>query len=182
MKKGFTIIETLVSLAIFATALTAIIIVTSDGVSDITLVKNKYTATYLAQEGIELVRYLRDSQYVSGGTFNDFSVGVTNQCLEGTGCNIDSLSQTVESCAAQGACLIKQDSNSGYFFGNSIGSFASYGDTPFTRVITIGTDHTGQPAADANELYVTSTVTWQQGLLQHKVSTSEHIFNWFRNQ
>lgn len=58
---GFTIVETLVALSIFSVAVIALISVTISGSSGSTYVKNKLTASYLAQEGIEMVRNLRDT-------------------------------------------------------------------------------------------------------------------------
>lgn len=60
-QQGFTIVETLVALSIFSVAVIALISVTVSGSSGATYVKNKLTASYLAQEGIEMVRNLRDT-------------------------------------------------------------------------------------------------------------------------
>jgi prepilin-type N-terminal cleavage/methylation domain-containing protein len=60
-QQGFTIVETLVALSIFSVAVIALISVTISGSSGATYVKNKLTASYLAQEGIEMVRNLRDT-------------------------------------------------------------------------------------------------------------------------
>jgi len=48
-------------LSIFSVAVIALISVTISGSSGATYVKNKLTASYLAQEGIEMVRNLRDT-------------------------------------------------------------------------------------------------------------------------
>ncbi len=60
-QQGFTIVETLVALSIFSVAVIALISVTISGSSGATYVKNKLTASYLAQEGVEMVRNLRDT-------------------------------------------------------------------------------------------------------------------------
>src|SRR3989338_3611481 len=58
---GFTIIETLVALSIFTTSILAIFAVVPPGLSGVNYVKNKLTASYLAEEAIDLVRAYRDS-------------------------------------------------------------------------------------------------------------------------
>ncbi len=60
-QQGFTIVETLVALSIFSVAVIALISVAISGSSGATYVKNKLTASYLAQEGVEMVRNLRDT-------------------------------------------------------------------------------------------------------------------------
>ena len=60
-KQGFTLIETMVALAIFSVSVVSLIVMTSQGVANVSLAKNKLIASYLAQEGIEVVRNNRDS-------------------------------------------------------------------------------------------------------------------------
>lgn len=59
--KGFTLVETLVAIAIFTSSIIALMAVLANGISDTNYAKKKMTATYLAQEGIEYVRNMRDT-------------------------------------------------------------------------------------------------------------------------
>ena len=54
LNTGFTLIETLVALAIFAFSVVSIVVVTGQGINDVNYSKNKLSATMLADEGIEL--------------------------------------------------------------------------------------------------------------------------------
>jgi len=63
-KKGFTLVETLVAISIFSMTIVAVMVVLGGGISDTNYAKTKMTASYLAQEGIEYVRNMRDSSYI----------------------------------------------------------------------------------------------------------------------
>ncbi|OGI95347.1 hypothetical protein A2917_02160 [Candidatus Nomurabacteria bacterium RIFCSPLOWO2_01_FULL_42_17] len=58
---GFTLVETLVALSIFTVSLLGIMSVLASGISNTNYSKQKIIAGYLAQEGIEYVRNLRDT-------------------------------------------------------------------------------------------------------------------------
>lgn len=61
---GFTLIETLVAISIFVASVTVLLVVTGGGIKDVNSAQNKLTATYLAQEGAELVRASRDTYFM----------------------------------------------------------------------------------------------------------------------
>ena len=58
---GFTLVETLVAIAIFTASILAVMAVLANSISDTNYAKKKMTAAYLAQEGIEYVRNKRDT-------------------------------------------------------------------------------------------------------------------------
>ena len=67
--KGFTLVETLVSISIFSISILGLLSVLASGISNTSYAKQKMVATYLAQEGIEYVRNVRDTSvlYDSSG-------------------------------------------------------------------------------------------------------------------
>lgn len=73
---GFTLIETLVAISIFSISILAMMAVLADGISDTNYAKTKITASYLAQEGIEYIRNMRDNYVLytdtTGLTWDDF--------------------------------------------------------------------------------------------------------------
>ncbi|MFA6520567.1 MAG: prepilin-type N-terminal cleavage/methylation domain-containing protein [Candidatus Paceibacterota bacterium] len=60
-KGGFTLVETLVAISIFTVSILGLMSILSSGISSTTYAKNKMIAGYLAQEGIEYVRNMRDT-------------------------------------------------------------------------------------------------------------------------
>ena len=60
-KNGFTLVETLVAISIFSMTIVTMMSVLASGIADTTYAKQKTIAEYLAQEGIEYVRNMRDT-------------------------------------------------------------------------------------------------------------------------
>ena len=68
---GFTLVETLVAISIFSVSIVGLMSVLGSGISNTNYAKQKITAYYLAQEGIEYVRNMRDTEVLYGnGTIN----------------------------------------------------------------------------------------------------------------
>lgn len=81
-KRGFTLLETLVAVAIFTIAILALLAVLSNGIASTNYAKRKITATYLAQEGVEYVRNQRDGFIITNSDdpqvgWDDFVTWVT---------------------------------------------------------------------------------------------------------
>ncbi|MFA5778149.1 MAG: type II secretion system protein [Candidatus Paceibacterota bacterium] len=64
--KAFTLVETLVAISIFTMSILGLISILASGISNTGYAKQKMAATYLAQEGIEYARNVRDTNVLSG--------------------------------------------------------------------------------------------------------------------
>ena len=180
LKKGFTLIETLVALAIFSFSVLSIVVVTGRGVNDVNYSKNKLSATLLADEGIELVRNLRDT-YMLGNVTDGYGWENFVQIADevdfcGTACTIDPtvdltelLSGAILPCG--GSCPpLKRNDTIGYY------NYDSGDETLFTRIIRVD----GSNITDIDDaLIVTSTVQWVQGATTKSVTVSEPVYNWY---
>lgn len=62
---GFTLVETLVAVSIFSMSILGLISILASSISNTNYVKQKMEASYLAQEGIEYVRNVRDTDVIS---------------------------------------------------------------------------------------------------------------------
>ncbi len=165
---GFTLIETLISLLIFSLSVAAMIFVISHGSADATYSKNKLIASYLGQEGIELVRYLRDSTVLSetaqGGGWVEFSTEILDNC-SASPCNIDPeiiTDQSVSHFSGNGLNFSRQDGYS---------SVVSATQSPFSRYISA-------KKIDDDRVKITSKVEWKQGTSTFSVTSREILFNW----
>ncbi len=65
-KKAFTLVETLISIAILVTAVVAPLTIASSSLFQARYSRDQVTATYLAQEAIEMIRYVRDHNLMQG--------------------------------------------------------------------------------------------------------------------
>ena len=181
-ERGFTIVEVLVSLIIFSIAVTGVITVAVQGGLNVNQAKLNLTATYLADEGVELMRALRDTSVVnSGGTAAEEAAGwaaftsVANSHCKDSPCDIDPTIASVpfpsvsniQPCAT--FCPLFALPDGGY---TDIIGVAGATPTPYSRKILV-------TPRGADDMQVTVTVTYQLGTMPSTVTQTEDIFNWY---
>jgi len=189
---GFTLVETLVAIAILSLAITGPMVIAEKGIGSAIYARDEVTAFYLAQEAIEYVRNVRDTNRIggyAGGWLWEFGATGAN-CLDTSGqrCQIDSTAGTpagsftspapgqpnavIQSCTvSNGFCTTPISFNSTTdFYG--YGSGGAWTPTQFTRTIDIKEINTGV------EALVTVTISWQTGIFNPRESftVAEHIF------
>ena len=160
---GFTLIETLVSLFIFASSITVLLYVSAQGIFDTNYAKNKSTAIFLTQEGVELARNYRDTSMISGMSWGNFVNSITPS--GGDSYIIDPLTQDPWTYTGQ---YLDYNSSTGFF------GYGSGNTTRFRRIISF--DYAGLDST--KELRITSAVEWSHGLTTRTISASEIISSW----
>jgi len=168
-KNGFTLVEMLVAVFIFTISLTALMSITARGLKASSQAQNQIIADYLALEGIEVVRNIRDTALLSlddAGTWqnvfdqNNFltQVGVDTSCQFTLGSNI-----ILSPCTT---CTVYYSEIDYAYRHNQL---PGYNDSGFTRKIKF----TNVPGNNS-EIIVTVVVAWNTG----EVSYSEDLFLW----
>ncbi len=155
---GFTLVETLVSLFVLSMAITATFAIISFNLSNATFIKNNFIASGLAQEGAELVRNLRDTDWFQGKPFGYLGgASVAN----GVYCIQWNSTQLITPCANP----LKKDASGLY-------SYDAGQNTIFTRTVTV-------TPVSATELRIKIDVTWPDHSGTKAISAEEHLFDWY---
>ena len=172
---GFTLLETLVAISVLLMALLGPFAIASQALRSAYYARDQVTAFYLAQEGIEYVRALRDQNYLTTpGTPTNWVNGL-DICKIGVGkCTVDLKTFNHAQCpgGVGGTCPVLYTDPSGVY---TQSSGIGYTATKFTRSITI-TDVSLGGLID--EELVSVTVTWQTIGLTRSFTLKERIFNW----
>lgn len=166
--RGFTLVETLVAIAILVTAVTAAFTAAQNGLSSAEFSKNQVTAFYLAQEGIEYIRNLRDDNGINDRDWLYNIAETGNPCELGHKCVVDAVngsSGTMSQCSSACPPLMI---NSNGFYNQLTGS-----TTPFTREVLIES-----VGGSADEVAVTVTIKWSKGVVPVTFVARENLFNW----
>jgi len=166
--RGFTLVETLVAITIIATALVGPFYAVQQALNASRSARNQLIATSLAQEGIEYVRSIRDSNYL----YNN--VNVTQRSwlyrLDGTGgntcftparCTIDAVEDTVSSSVTP-----LYLSTTDIYNQQGLGA-----PTVYTRTVQL-------TSVTATEVIVTVTVSWTTKGQARTAIVSETLHNW----
>lgn len=179
-EKGFTLIEMLVSVSVLMIAMLGPLTIASRGISTSIFARDQITAYYLAQEGIEFVRYVRDNNRIEtiNGNPTSWLEGLENCPINGSGqdqlCKIDMYqffsgsSGIVTSCGS--TCPIMRVTPAGYYTYVSSGNPQSR----FTRTIKL---ESIPGVSTSKAVRVRSTVSWQTGFTSKTFDITEDIFN-----
>lgn len=186
-KKGFTLIETLVAVSIFTVSVLTLIILLSQGLMNTSYAKQKMIAGYLAQEGIEYIRNMRDTYVLYYSTtaqvgwdaFYAKLTSVGTSCQLTDGCYFDDRNVSFTDATMPmtdlifTACSSSTCSSNPLFYDSSTGKYhyISGVSSGFFRQIKIS-------QINVNEIKVSSTVYWNQGSGSHNINLTENLFNW----
>lgn len=181
-QQGFTLVETLVAITILLVAIVGPMTIAARGLQSAFYAREQITAFSLAQEGVELIRAIRDRNALAPGITTNWLTGIPGECRNsGEGCGLDARNSTFTlfSCNGSGdPCRLKDEGrvsgNRGFF------SYATGGAlTPFTRQIWV------REVAGGNEkeAEVIVEVSWRSGLFGDvkTVTVQSRIFNQYDN-
>lgn len=165
--KGFTLIETLVAIAVLGMAIVGPLTLAIKSIGSAMISQNQITASYLAQEAIEYIRNHRDNNFLQGG--GGWLDGL-DSCLGGNTCYIDVFDTGNEIKGCTVSCpKIKYDPDNKYY------TYKAGEETIFTRTVEI-TKITINEKED--EARIDVTVQWAEKYGSKSFTLQDDIFNW----
>ncbi len=170
---GFTLVEAMVAISILSLAVTGPLLIAQKGLGSAIYARDQITAFYLAQEAVEYVRNVRDSNRISGTSWLSQFSGCKEDS-SGRKCQIDARLVNFADAGAISVCPsgvcppLKLDLQ------NNIYGYGSGADTIFTRTISI--DDIAKPNQEA---VISVTIAWKTKLFTpvKTFTIREYIFN-----
>lgn len=176
-KRGFTLVEAMVAISILSLAITGPMLIAQKGIGSAIYARDQITAFYLAQEAVEYIRNVRDTNRIAGSSWlNGLTACVDTGSAET--CTVDARKTDFTSPGAIGSCpggvcpKISFDPVTN-LYGYGIGS-----PTQFTRTVSI--DTRGDTAnVPAKEGVISVTISWNTALFSppRTFTVKEYIFN-----
>lgn len=152
--KGFTLIETVVAIFLLTTGLVGSFSLMQRITSFAAISSSQLTAAYLAQEGVEIIRNIRDTNYLEGSAW-DSGIGAA------TDARLDYRSE------------VFPDATCGNYLKYASNFYACSTDTSskFQREITVL-----KPAVD--KMVVSVAVKWFERGRAHQVVAQTELYDW----
>ncbi|MEK7063499.1 MAG: hypothetical protein AAB955_02290 [Patescibacteria group bacterium] len=158
---AFTLLETLVAVAVLLMSLLGPFSIAQQSLKSAYYARDQVTAYYLAQEGLEFVRAIRDQNYLSGSSW---LTGIST--CTAVQCTVDMPNFVYATCS--GPCTALKVSAVGGLFNQANGT-----PSKFVRSVSLM-----NVAGDPNQVIVTVTVSWISAGISRTFSLQERLFNW----
>lgn len=156
LREGFTLLETLVAIFVITVAIAGIFGLVSRLTATVSQSSSRLTAAYLAQEGIEIVRNIRDSNWLGGVAWDnnipssgEYGADYTTQSFPDPACGNENLK-----------------------FDGSFYSCTSDSHTKFKRKINF--------SKSGDKIEVQVIVEWESGGATHQLIAKENLYKWYK--
>lgn len=171
--KGFTLIETLFAILIFSTALVALMSIAGRGISATSSARQQITAHYLAQEGLEVVRNMRDANYFRNAPWG---TGFAVECIETSKCDVDyDPMPSAPPVLKESADTFLETDEEGFFIGSDLSEGTM---TPFKRTIWVEARNPLADNSGPSEYEVISHVEWESKGVPRAVELRTILKKW----
>ncbi len=167
---GFTLLEMLFAVIIFSFALISLMGIASKGVIATATARDQLTAEYLAEEGLEVGRNMRDSNflnYLSNTTWLNEIEG----CTKTLPCDVTFSTPPKLTNVTQGTILYKSDS--GVY--RRIDDNGTGEPTTFWREVYLDDTEPGMPN---NQKKMVATVHWKQKAFDRTFTVQTYLSDW----
>jgi len=171
---GFTILETIIAVLIVGISISAIVVVAGGGAQKAIQSKDRLIAAYLAQEGVELVRNVRDTTFLVfedelgiDTRWNSFKTSMAPCFVSGCAVAFDRDGDLpVAVSTSGGGIFLLFDKSTGIY------SYEAGDKTIFNRQVIMTELNPGT-------IEVTVIVDYKEGTQNRTYTTKEQLYNWF---
>lgn len=165
--KGFTLVETIIAIAVLMIGIIPIFVVSSQGISTINSARDEVIATFLTQDAMEFVLAKRDWNSDRGFWLSDFE-----DCFDG--CRIDATESVDGSDGIDSSeeDVLLFDSDRGY-------NYETGDETKFTRIVNFEVvEPSGGDFNEATEVKVTVKIAWPGRVFERDFEVETLIFDY----
>lgn len=159
--KGFTLLEMIIATFILVIAVVGLYSLFSQIIVATSIVSSRLTAAYLAQEGIEIIRNIRDTNWLNNTNWDNELTSCS------FGCEADYRTGTVNETT-----VLRAYENA--YLNVDVDGFYSYSTsgspTKFKRKITV------TPIGDV--LKISVSIEWEDRGKTYNFTTEENLYNW----
>jgi prepilin-type N-terminal cleavage/methylation domain-containing protein len=161
--KGFTFLEVIVAIFIISIGVVGVVKFMPSIISENSINYSRLTAAYLAQEGIEIARNIRDSNLLQGQSWD---YGLNTAACNG-GCEADYIN------ASQPDPNLLSFGTGRYLYIGGSGFYGYFGATAtkYKRKITF--------ISNGNDATVTVNVLWSERGKSYGFPVQERLYNWY---
>jgi prepilin-type N-terminal cleavage/methylation domain-containing protein len=170
LNKGFTLLEVIIAIFIISVGVGGVASVVPRLLSSSTTNQNRLTAAYLAQEGVEIVRNIRDTNWLEnhyGSTPIVWDDGFSPCTSANGGCEIDYLGLAAPVINHYSGTKLKINSTSGFY------NYSSGNQTKFDRKIIVDKNLAG------DILTITVNVSWSDRGKSYNFPVQEKLYKWY---
>ncbi|MEK7564621.1 MAG: type II secretion system protein [Patescibacteria group bacterium] len=166
--KGFTLIEAIVAIGVISVGFVGSLVLISKSSSQASILKDRVVAAHLAEEGIEVVYNVRDTNWIKGLSWliniPDTVSGIVDY---------DSGSIDISDSSEARRCL-NWDGNT---YRHAVSPAYSC-TTTFKRHIEITTKTETIAGTNINYIEVKSIVSWKEKSLDKSLTVIDHLYDW----
>ena len=157
--KGFTMVETLVAVAILMISIAGPLTIAQKGLTAAIYARDQVIASFLAQDAMEFLKNVRDNNIILGSSF----LNVISTCSASSKCTVDTTPSVISGPIATAVNTILYNDDVGY-------KTSGTNETQFSRDFYLKN-------ITASEATIVVEVTWSNGTVQNIVSLEDQIFN-----
>lgn len=157
-KKGFTLVEAIITIFVVLVGVVGLLTVLSAILISVSVSSSRLTAAYLAKEGVEIARNIRDTNWLERADNSMWKEDIPNS----GDWEVDYQSQGITE-AYGGGRFLNIDSNGFY-------SYSAGTPTAFKRKISL--------SSGTDSFNVKVTIDWSRGNKDYSFVAEEVLYNW----